>query len=458
MSVENRKIVIIGAGSVAFTPALLSGFAADPRYRGANIGLVDVNEEALGLVTRFAERASAELGLGWRIEGATDRRDVLPGAQVVTAAIGVGGLDAWVMDVEIPARHGYIQPVGDTSGPGGLGRALRHIPVLVGIARDMEALCPDATLYNFTNPLTVLTQAVNDLTRTRCVGLCIGPDLTWDHLCRVVGVEKARTQAILGGINHCHWMLDFRIDGRDGFPVLDAALAELEGDPARMEAFRQMYAGLKKRPQEPQGGQPLCVGLYRTLGCYPGPGDGHVVEFFPQFTQSLLAEYGPDFQGEAIANVRRTYPALTEKMQAIAAGNAPIEAESFAKELAWEHTQLLDLMVSLEDNLGRVFYVNVPNRGAVHNLPDGAVVEVPATADAAGLHPFALGDLPDAILPTLAHKLASLDLIIEAAMEGSRRKAAQALINDPYTTDLAAAERCVNELIDAELAYLPNFR
>lgn len=455
---EDRKIVIIGAGSIAFTPALLAGFSADPRYRGATIAMVDVNEEALRLVSQYARRVSDEFGMEWKIEGSTDRRDVLPGAQVVTAAIGVGGLDAWVLDVEIPAKHGFIQPVGDTSGPGGLARALRHIPVLVDIGRDMENLCSDAVLYNFTNPLTVLTQAVNRLTRADCVGLCIGPDLTWDHLCRVIGVDKARTQAVIGGINHCHWVLSFRMDGQDGFPLLSAALDELDGDPARMEAFRQMYEGLNKRPQEPHGGQPLCVTLYRQLGYYPGPGDGHVIEFFPQFTQSFLSEFGPHFQGEAIANVRRTYPALAEKMQAIATGAAPIDAESFAREMYWEHTQLLDILVSQEDNLGDVFYVNIPNRGYIHNLPDGVVVEIPAVVDAAGLRPFALGDLPNSILPTLAHKVSSLDLIIEAAMEGSRRKAVQALVNDPYCTDFGAAERCVNELIDAELAYLPNFR
>ncbi len=455
---ENRKIVIIGAGSIAFTPALLAGFSADPRYRGATIGLVDVNEEALDLIRRYTQRVSDEFNMDWTVEGSTDRRDVLGGAQVVTAAIGVGGLDAWVMDVEIPLKYGFIQPVGDTSGPGGLGRALRHVPVLVGIARDMEDLCPDAVLYNFTNPLTVLTQAVNKLTRINCVGLCIGPDLTWDHLCRVIGVEKKRTQAVIGGINHCHWVLGFRVDGRDGFPLLSAALDELDGDPARMEAFRSMYEGLNKRPQEPQGGQPLCVTLYRQLGGYPGPGDGHVIEFYPQFTASFLPQFSKHFQGQAIANVRRTYPVLAEKMKAIAQGEAPIDAESFAKEMYWEHTQLLDILVSQEDNLGQVFYVNIPNRGYIHNLPDETVVEIPAVVDAAGLHPFALGDLPLPILPALALKTSSLDLIIEAAMEGSRHKAVQALINDSYCTDMAVAERCVNALIDAELAYLPNFR
>jgi alpha-galactosidase len=116
---------------------------------------VDESEEALNLVSRFAQRVSDELNLNWSVQGSIDRREVLPGADTVTTAIGVGGLDAWVLDIEVPARYGFIQPVGDTSGPGGLGRALRHVPVLVDIARDMERLCPDATLYNFTTRLTV---------------------------------------------------------------------------------------------------------------------------------------------------------------------------------------------------------------------------------------------------------------------------------------------------------------
>jgi alpha-galactosidase len=448
------KIVIIGAGSMAFAPALLSGFSVGQRYHGATIGLVDINAASLDLVKRFACRVSDEFNLNWTVEASTERRDVLAQADVVTVSVGVGGLDAWQLDVDIPYQHGFIQPVGDTSGPGGLGRALRHIPVLVGIGRDMEQLCPQATLYNFTNPLTVLTQAVNKLTSIRCVGLCIGPDLTWNHLCRMIGVPKPRTTATLGGINHCHWMLDFRIDGKDAFPVLSAALDELDGNTAQMDAFRAQYAII--RPQEPQGGEPLCSSLYRTLGYYPGPGDGHVAEFLPQLIRSTIPNLD-DFQAEALRYVHTSYPELAQKMADIATGAAPIDAERFARELSWEHTQLLDLLISQQDNLGQTFYVNLPNRGYIHNLPDDVVVEIPARVDAAGIHPFAIGDLPTSILPYVIHKTATLDLIIAAAMEGSRHKAAQALINDPYCTDIPAAIKTINQLIDAELRYLPNF-
>lgn len=451
------KVVIIGAGSVAFTPAILSGFSADRRYAGATIGLVDVNEEALDLIACFAARVSKELNLDWKVEASTQRREVLRGADAVTTSVGVGGLAAWQQDLDIPFKYGIIQPVGDTSGPGGLARALRHIPVHVEIAKDMGELCPNATLFNFTNPLTVNTQAINRLTRIRCIGLCIGPDLTWDYLCLVCGVEKEHTTAVIGGINHCHWIVDFRIDGQDAFPLLAAALDEMEGRPGNIEKLRSQFSASVKRPQKPAEVQPLSARLFRHFGAFPGPFDAHVAEFFPQLMRPLIDNV-EDFQGLAIRHVNETYPALWKKMQQIGKEGAPIDAEAFAKELAWEHTQFLDILVSQQDNLGQVFHVNIPNRGYIHNLPDGLVVEVPAKVDTAGLHPFALGDLPDSITPVMTHKLASLDLIIEAAMEGSRHKAVQAFLNDPHCTDMDAGTRLVNELIDSQLQYLPRFR
>ena len=451
------KIVIIGAGSVAFTPAILSGFSTDRRYADATIGLVDVNEEALDLISWFASRVSKEFNLNWKIQASTRRREVLSGADAVTTSVGVGGLAAWQQDLDIPFKYGIIQPVGDTSGPGGLARALRHIPVHVEIAKDMEELCPSATLFNFTNPLTVNTQAINRLSKIRCIGLCIGPDLTWDYLCAVCGVEKKHTTAVIGGINRCHWIVDFRICGRDAFRLLLAVLDEMEGRSSGAEILRSKFGGLVKRPQKPPEFEPLSAQLFRRLGAYPGPFDAHVAEFFPQLMRPLIGKV-EEFQGLAIRHVNETYPALWKKMQEIGKQGAPIDAEAFAKDLAWEHTQFLDIMVSQQDNLGQVFYVNLPNRGYIHNLPGGMVVEVPATVDAAGLHPFALGDLPDSITPVMAHKLASLDLIIEAAMEGSRHKAVQAFLNDPHCTDMDAGCRLVNELIDSQLQYLPRFQ
>jgi alpha-galactosidase len=447
------KIVIIGAGSVAFTPAILSGFGVDPRYKNATIGLVDVDVEALRWIEKLALRISTELNMNWTIQGSIERRDVLPGADIVTTAIGVGGIKAWKVDVDLPYEYGFIQPVGDTSGPGGLSRALRHIPVMVAIGKDMENLCPDATLYNFTNPLTVLTQAVNKLTNINCIGLCIGVDLTWDHLCNVVGIDKSRTSIVAGGINHLHWILDFRIDGKPGYPVFSAQLDEMDASPEKMKAI-----SLKER-YESKGWRYVCTALYRLLGYFPGPFDSHVIEFCPQFLPGLSSEYNlEEAQGEAIKHVETSYPALWEKMKAIAENKEPIDADSFAKEMAWEHTQLLDVIASQQDDLGETFFINIPNKGMIDNLPADVVVEIPAVVDAAGIHPFALGDLPHTVLPMIALKVASLDLIIEAAMEGSREKAIQAMLLDPYATDFEKTIQMVNALIDAQLEYLPYFQ
>jgi alpha-galactosidase len=274
----------------------------------------------------------------------------------------------------------------------------------------------------------------------------------------VVGVDKQDTSVLIGGINHCHWVYDFRIRGDDAMPVLRAALDELDGNQSEMAKFRKMYEALNKRPQEPQHNQPLCANLFRQFDAYPGPGDGHVAEFFPQLMRPYIRELD-NYQGEAIKNVKRTYPPLTDRMIEIAKGNQPLDdAAQLAKDMTWDQTQLLDILASERDNLGKTLYVNLPNRGMISNLPDDVVVEIPATVDRAGIHPFALGDLPKAVVPTLEHKVSSLDLIIEAAMEGSRKKAIQAMINDPHFTDISVAEKVVNELIDCELEYLPNFQ
>jgi alpha-galactosidase len=273
----------------------------------------------------------------------------------------------------------------------------------------------------------------------------------------VVGVDVARTSSVIGGINHCHWVLRYTIDGEDGFPSLTAALDAADGDPQALARSRARAGDLPAASLPPGGGQPLCAALYRCFGAYPGPGDGHVGEFYPQLALATVSDHGA-YHGHAIRNVRKTYPALSERMAEIAAGDAPIDASSFAEELAWEHTQLLDLMVAREDDLGEVFYVNVLNQGCVTNLPDDVVVEVPARVDAAGVHPVAIGELPVSVVPTLLHKVSSLDLIVEAALEGSREKAVQAFVNDPHCTDMAAGARLVDELIDAQLHLLPRFR
>ena len=193
------KVVIIGAGSTVFTPGLITDLVSSELLRDATVALVDVKPAAVATMVRFAERVARERGAGLRVVGATDRRDVLPGATFVTTTIAVGGAAAWEQDVRIPERYGVFQTVGDSVGPGGLFRALRHVPELVAITRDMEELCPDAWLFNYTNPLSALVRAVHKTSAIRCVGLCHGILHTRALIARGLGVPPHDLNVVAAG-------------------------------------------------------------------------------------------------------------------------------------------------------------------------------------------------------------------------------------------------------------------
>jgi alpha-galactosidase len=299
---------------------------------------------------------------------------------------------------------------------------------------------------------------VNRHTRIHCVGLCVGVDGTQRRLCSLVGVSKDRTTLRVGGLNHCHWVVDFRIDGESALHVIEAALDEIAGKPEPMAGLRQRF-NLADRRETHWDPEPLCEALFRAVGSYPGPRDHHISEFFPQFIQSTPAQRKRfNYDQAYLRHVRSAHPGMMQKMAAMADYRAPLDEAIFGGQIAWEHTQLLKLLRSEADNLGQIHYVNVPNRGYIHNLPTGAVVEVPALVDAGGLHPLGIGDLPDPILPPLARQASCLVLIIEAAMEGSRAKAVQAFLHDPYCADIDTGTRMVNELIDAHIERLPAFQ
>jgi alpha-galactosidase len=157
---SGKRIILIGAGSMVFSEGLLKDVMLSPHLAGSTIVLVDINEVKLDLMARLAQRMIDQEGADTLLEKTTDRREVLAGADYVITTISVGGQAAWEKDLNIPLKVGIVQSVGDSVGPGGLSRALRHVPVILGVARDMEELCPDAILFNYTNPMSAICRAV----------------------------------------------------------------------------------------------------------------------------------------------------------------------------------------------------------------------------------------------------------------------------------------------------------
>ena len=442
-----KKFVLIGAGSMAFSQALITAIGGSKSFRGSTIALVDINEESLDTMQKLTSRLTKEMDWDLNVEYSTDRTEVLSGADVISVTIAVGGDEAYQRDILIPSKYGYVQGVGDTTGIAGVARALRHVPVMVEIADDVSKFCPGARFYNFTNPLTILTRAINKLTPIPCTGLCIGVELTRKDFCGFIGEDPQGTTCYAAGINHLHFLLDIRKNGRDIYEI------------GRKKA-RDIFSDENKRKEYIASGgiTPFNVQLFDALGYYPGPMDHHISEFFPQFTASNDTQHEEFPYDQAYyRGVMENHPKLMRQYKDMANGLSPLNTEAFSRETALEETQLTEIEAALESPAARLFHLNIPNAGYIRNLPDGVVVEVPVYVDSAGYHPVCVGDLPGQCIPTIARNALIHDLIIEASMEGSFDKALAAFVNDPNCNDIPTAKKCLKELIDANIAYLPRF-
>ncbi len=204
------KIVIIGAGSHVFSRRLITDFLSHPELRDGTITLMDIDRERLHLITTFARRLVNQRGFKTIVVPTEDRRSALEDADYVVVSIRVGGLEANRLDLEIPAKYGIKQGIGDTIGPGGVFYGLRHIPVLLDICRDIEELCPDAWLINYTNPMAMICWALNDHTRVKNVGLCHSVQGTAAELARYLGAALDEVSYWVAGINHMAWFLELK--------------------------------------------------------------------------------------------------------------------------------------------------------------------------------------------------------------------------------------------------------
>src|ERR687896_221406 len=202
------KIAVVGGGSYQWGPKIIQDVALSDDLQGSILTLHDIDSEALDDLYRWGEKMAALAGADLVLERTGDLDEALSGAHFVVLCISTGGLDAMAHDLEIPARYGVVQTVGDTVGPGGLFRGLRNIPVVVEIARAMEEYCTDAVLLNLTNPLTVLTRAVGKATSTRAVGLCHELFSTLGMLSKMFDVTAEAINARVAGINHFIWVTD----------------------------------------------------------------------------------------------------------------------------------------------------------------------------------------------------------------------------------------------------------
>ncbi len=444
-----KSIVLIGAGSTVFTPGLMTDLASSRTFDGWTVHLVDLNGEAAETMARVGRRIAAERGAELEFVPHVDRREALPGARFVTTTIAVGAAAGWRADVEVPARYGIAQTVGDSVGPGGVLRALRHVPELVAIATDVAELAPEAQLINYSNPLTANVRAIVAETGLKAVGLCHGTMHTLSKLAADLGVPPGEAKAVFAGLNHLCWLLDLRQGTEDLYPRLRRLVAERAGG---VDAPSTREEGVHL---------PVSADLMRTFGLYPAPGDRHVAEFFGSY---LRAEDGGPadetrlpwgLQGGRDATMQYIGEKddLWERLHAQADGKAPLPRSD--NQEAERLVGIAEAIVTGKEHVELA--VNLPNEGKIPNLPANAVVEVPAVVGAAGIIGLGVGALPDGIAAVLTARAQQQEITVQAALTGDRSLALQALALDPLVHGLGVATNILDDAIKAHGPLLDRF-
>jgi len=424
---RNPKIVFIGAGSVVFTQGLLADLLAYPELHAARIVLHDIDPERLRVAEAVAHRIAAERGARPEITAEPDRKIALDGADFAINMIQVGGHDATVTDFEIPARYGLRQTIADTIGVGGVFRALRTFPVLDAIAADMAAVCPDALLLNYTNPMAMNVWYLSGKVRN-VVGLCHSVYWTMQGLAELVAVPYDEITYLAAGVNHQAWVLRFERDGENLYDRLDAAV--------------ERDAELRRRVR---------VEMYRRLGHYPTETSEHSAEYVSWLLRHdaeidrLRIPVG-DYLGISAENVRE-YERTREAVRTGA--ELPVEGTG---EYA---PQIIHSMVT---GTPRVVYGNVVNDGLISNLPPGCVVEVPCAVDGSGVRPTRVGALPPQLAALNRTYVSVNELTVRAALEGRPEYVRHAVMVDPNasaTLSLDAIWRMCDDLTKAHGDLLP---
>ena len=434
-----KKIAILGVGSTYFTKGIVESLI---KFGGSwELRLVDIDEKCLDIAMNLSQRLVDYYNADVKVSGSTNRQDILPGLDAVVSTIGVGGRKAWEKDVFMFHEFDIHQSTGDTFGAGGVSRALRTVPVLIDIARDMERLCPNALLVNFTNPMTVNCWALNKITKIKTVGLCYGVTALQHDLANLIEVPFEETWSKAVGLNHFTWITDFYYNGLDAWPLVREAIAKKPDVRAR---------------------NPYTWELFEVFGAWPTVGDGHICEFIPGF-QSKGAYYGKTFGLDGAHNFKKYakhWDDVFQEMEDQAYGRKPLvdlDENKAGADFKDEDFFTEVVMAVMGDGPAVERTVNLPNKGIVSGLPADAILEVTSLVNAAGFHPYAVGELPTGINAIVQRILASQALTVEAALTADRNLVVQAMMADLTALTRDKAEKLTDCILENHKEYLPNF-
>jgi alpha-galactosidase len=407
-------IVLVGAGSTSFGLSTMHDLYGDPVFAGATVWLVDLDPRPLERMRDVAAALEAGSGRGITVRTTTDRCEALPGADAVVVSVEVDRDRRWQQDFEIPRRHGVEHVLGENAGPGGLSHALRTIPLVAGVARDVERLAPDALLLNFTNPEGRICTAFRRRLDQPVIGLCHEVEIARRRFSRLLGRD---IECRAAGLNHLTALVAARdaATGCDTTTEMHAAVDRLTDDGGDTFEFVRY--------------------LHEKVGVVIATSDSHVGEYYREAVEHAAPK---DF----IARQTDMRKLMDDVAGSIVAGR--IDLDAF---FAYETTEPLRpiLRAAITGTPERIASAILPNDGLVPALPADCAVEVSAVADADGITGDCTDDLPLAFTATLRHEVAVQQLVADAALLGSRDAALQALLLDPVVGSSRAAEAILSD-------------
>jgi alpha-galactosidase len=488
MAKKKPVITLIGAGSRIFGFNMCTDLCQTPELKGATVRLVDVDEEKLDSVRRFFEIVSENTGMGLSISAHADRRKALPGSDFVVLSVARERITRWETDLEISRRHGIVEVQAECGGPGGLSLTLRNIPLVLEIARDVERLAPKAVVLNYSNPMVRVCTSIMKYTKLRTIGLCHQVLFGQKNLSRVLG----RPIIVQGcGTNHFNW-------------IYGAKWAD-----TKKNAWPAIVEALDKDPDMPEF--KYCIELFRIFGWFPSAGDQHLSEYLYHWRAPAVAEAMAGSQAgssELPLAARRSlwrsrapnglnprYNLHAKNMQPYHDGEArweqrmgaylgepppssePEKRDSPSFPLKRKRGQpltknpmdevkglsgegaipILTAMFGLKPSYHEIA-ANLPNKGYIADLPKGACVEVAADVSKGRIVGTKAPKMPTGIRSMMMRNLDIVELAVEAAAEGSYRKALQALAIDPIIPDLQVARSILDDILKAHADLLPAFK
>ena len=457
------KIVCIGAGSFSFGLSTLITLLQSKNLEGSEICLVDHNQASLDLISQLAEWLNSEWDCHKQISSHSNHKDALKGANFVINSTEVTPREQlWEADFKITDKYGLRQPYAENGGPGGFAHAARNVAPVLGIARDMESLSPEAWLINFTNPMHRLCYLVNSYSKIKVVGLChqLGMgyamvakalaerykfegaeefqsthadprNIQSSHHFQTLGQKAFKIKA--AGLNHFTWMLNLqdRTSEEDLYPAFRAAWENL--DP---------------------NFEPLTHKVFKHFGLFPIPGDEHLCEYLPWMSNPQTApweKYDSSLYDWALNAALRDFQWDMIKFA--------ITSKNGAESLKYPDSEgALEVIIGLlNDNPLYWEAVNIPNAGLISGLSSETIVEAPAIVSAGGIRGGVIGEMPKAVTGLLQREALCSQLCIDAVVQGDRKLAVQSLLLDPVINDIDIAEGVLVDILEANREYLPQF-